>query len=417
MLPGEFNTPKLITVLIMLAVFAGSKAALSSDLLIGMSAAFSGPTRGLGIELYRGSVAFLNRVNEQGGVHGKKIRLICYDDGYNPGPTIRNTIRLVEKDNVFLLMNYVGTPTVTRILPLLKKYNQRSNIFLFFPFTGAQPQREYPYNRYVFNLRASYSQEIAVLIDNLVSVGRRRIAVFYQIDAYGRSGWDAVRNVLGRYGLKMVGEATYYRGATFSADMSEQVNILKKSKPDAIVSIGAYAACAAFIRDARDAGLDVPIANVSFVDSERQLKLLLEAGKRKGVDYTQNLINSQVVPSIQDTSLPAVAQYRSMMLKYAQTPPKRLMDEGYIPHKYSPVSLEGFLNAKMIVEILRRLGPYPRRHNILTIVENIHSYDLGIDVKVSFSDSRHQGLDVVYLMTVKDDRFVQIPDLKSWEID
>jgi ABC-type branched-subunit amino acid transport system substrate-binding protein len=199
--------------------------------------------------------------------------------------------------------------------------------------------------------------------------------------------------------------------------MSEQVRILKESNPDAIVSVGAYAACAAFIRDARDAGLDVPIANVSFVDSERQLKLLLQAGQKKGVDYTKNLINSQVVPSFADTSLPAVKQYRAFMTKYSQMPPARLMDKGYTPHKYSPVSLEGFLNAKMIIEILRRLGPFPRRHNIGTVVENIHSFDLGIDVKVSFGEHRHQGLDAVYLTTVRNGRFVQIPDLRAWEMD
>ncbi len=406
----------VIIYLLLIAIGAGPKPTMANDIKLGMSAAFSGPTRGLGIELYRGSVAYFNFINEEGGVYGRKLKLICYDDGYNPEPTIRNTIKLVEQDEVFLLMNYVGTPTVTRILPLLKKYNQRSNIFLFFPFTGANPQREYPYDRYVFNLRASYSQEIAVLIDNLVSVGRKRIAVFYQIDAYGRSGWEAVRNSLSRFGLKMVGEATYYRGASFNDDMSEQVSIIKETNPDAIISIGAYAACAAFIRDSRESGLDVPIANVSFVDSERQLKLLIAAGKESGEDYTQNLINSQVVPSFYDTNLPAVDQYRQLLPKYAQAPPKRLMDKGYVPHKFSPVSLEGFLNAKLMVEILRRLGPFPRRHNIQAVVEHMNSFDLGIDVNVSFGKKNHQGLDSVYLTTVKDGCFVQIPDLTQWEI-
>lgn len=145
-----FKNPVKLSVsifLLLIAVGPWPKPVIANDIKIGMSAAFSGPTRGLGIELYRGSVAYLNFINEKGGVYDRKLRLICYDDGYNPEPTIRNTIKLVEKDDVFLLMNYVGTPTVTRILPLLKKYNQRSNIFLFFPFTGANPHREYPYDQ------------------------------------------------------------------------------------------------------------------------------------------------------------------------------------------------------------------------------------------------------------------------------
>ena len=113
----------------------------ASDIVLGMSAAFKGPSRELGIELYRGAMAYIEHVNRNGGVNGRKIIITAYDDSYNPIPAIENTVRLIEKDNAFLLLNYVGTPTVTRILPLLKKYSDK-HIYLFFPFTGAQPQRE-----------------------------------------------------------------------------------------------------------------------------------------------------------------------------------------------------------------------------------------------------------------------------------
>lgn len=410
------TVPRLIWVSVFLALLflCMCSPGFSREIKIGMSAAFRGATRGLGIELYRGSMAYLSHVNENGGVFGKRIRIIAYDDGYNPIPTIRNTIRLVEGDDVFLLFDYVGTPTVTRMLPLLKVYEKR-HVILFFPFSGAEPQRQYPYGRHVFNLRASYRQEVEALVDYLVSGGRTRLAVFYQIDAYGRSGWEGVQRSLTRYGLRMVGEATYYRGTTYDKSMKEQVKIIRSASPDCIISIGAYEACAAFIRDARDAGLNVPIANVSFVDSENKLKLLLATGKRNGRDYTANLINSQVVPSCEETELPAVAQYRELMQKYNVMPPDGLTDQDYTPHKYSPVSLEGFLNAKLLVEILQRLGPNPQSRNIKTIVEGIKDYDLGINVPVNFGPDRHQGLDVVFLTTVEDGRFVPIKDWKPRE--
>src|SRR5262249_16378065 len=167
-------------------------AARAEDLVLGMSAAFKGPSRGLGIELYRGAMACFAEVNATGGVHGRKIRIQAYDDGYQPGPAVANTVRLIRDDKVFLLFGYVGTPTVTRVLPLLKRFDDRS-VYLFCPFTGAEPQRRPPYDAYVFNLRASYGQETAGLVNHFVAVGRKRIAVFYQIDAYGRSGWDGVR--------------------------------------------------------------------------------------------------------------------------------------------------------------------------------------------------------------------------------
>jgi branched-chain amino acid transport system substrate-binding protein len=385
----------------------------AGDIVIGMSAAFKGPTGGLGSELYRGSMAYINYINEKGGINGRKIVIIPYDDGYNPAPAIENTIKLVEKDNVFLLFDYLGTPTVTRVLPLLKSYSDR-NIYLFFPFTGAQPQRQFPYDSFVFNLRASYYQETEGLVNNLVNIGIKKIAVFYQADAYGRSGWTGVKSTLAKYGLRIVGESTYRRGTKYPESLKRQVEILRKSNADAVISIGAYAACAAFIRDARDAGWNVPIANVSFVGSEFLIDLLLKTGKEKGKNYTVNLINSQVVPSYEDISLGAVRQYRELIDAYTPPSTPELHDKDYKPLRYSFVSFEGFLNAKLLVEILKRMGSSFEKQNIKKIVEGVKDLDIGIDARVSFGPDRHQGLNKVYYTTYEKERFVPIKDWSRW---
>jgi len=396
-----------------LIIFAFPGVSFAEEITLGMSAAFKGATGGLGSELYRGSMAYIEYINRNGGIHGKKLRIIAYDDGYNPVPAIKNTIRLIDEDT-FLLFDYVGTPTVTRMLPILKS-NAQKHIYLFFPFTGAQPHRQPPYDEFVFNLRASYQQETGGLVDNFVREGRKRIAVFYQVDAYGRSGWDGVRSTLAEYGLKIVGEATYRRGTMYSDSLKEQVEILKATDPDAIISIGAYAACAAFIRDARNSGLNVPIANVSFVGTEFLINLLLEEGRQSGRDYTGKLINSQVVPSYEDTSLPAVREYRMLMDKYNTSPPLQLLEEGYRPLRYSFVSFEGFLNAKLLVEILRKMGKNPERSDIKDTVEGINNLDIGIASLVSFSPKKHQGLNKVYYTTVKNGQSVPVWDWSEWK--
>jgi ABC-type branched-subunit amino acid transport system substrate-binding protein len=385
----------------------------ADDIFIGMSAAFKGPSRGLGIELYRGAMAYLEEVNRTGGIHGRKVIIKTYDDNYNPVPCIGNTVRLVEKDKVLLLFGYVGTPTMTRILPLLKRYSGQS-VYNFFPFTGAEPHRQPPYNEYVFNLRASYQEETQGLVDNFVRIGRKRIAMFYQIDAYGRSGWDGVRRALTRHGLTIVAEATYRRGTPYSASMREQVEILRQANPDAVISVGAYAACAAFIRDARDAGLNVPIANVSFVGSESMLSLLAASEKLTGKDYTQGLVNSQIVPSYY-RDLPAVRQYWQLMERYNPMPPADLWESGYQPLPQSFVSFEGFLNAKLLVEILKRMGPDSKRERIREVVESMHEVDLGIDTPISFGPNMHQGSHQVYYTEVKDGRFVPLADWRRWK--
>lgn len=406
---------KLLVSLIGIFFIFSNVEATSNEILIGMSAAFKGPTGGLGSELYRGSMAYINYINDNGGVNGKKIIIIPYDDGYNPTPAIENTIKLIEKDNVFLLFDYLGTPTVTRVLPLLKSYSYR-NVYLFFPFTGAEPHRRPPYDQYVFNLRASYFQETEGLVNNFLKIGRKRIAVFYQADAYGRSGWNGVKLTLAKYGLNIVGEATYRRGTKFNESMKSQVNILRKSNPEAIISVGAYAACAAFIRDVRDSGWDVPIANVSFVGSEFLIDLLIKAEHETGKKYTRNLINSQVVPSYEDISLSAVRQYRDLIDAYDPIPPNNLIDKNYKPLRYSFVSFEGFLNAKLLVEILKRMGKQIVKPNIKQVVEGIKNLDIGIDVKVSFSPDKHQGIDKVYYTTFQDGRFVPLENWNRWKI-
>lgn len=381
-----------------------------SEIILGMSAAFSGPSRGLGIELYRGAWAYFEHVNRAGGISGRRISLKLYDDGYQPDASVNNTMQLMLEDQVFLLFGYVGTPTVTRVLPILKKF-QDEDVFLFFPFTGAQPQRQPPYGEFAFNLRASYAQETAGLVENFVQVGRRRIGVFYQADAYGRSGWAGVRAALAGHGERIAGEATYRRGTQFTATMRGQVELLQAAEPEAVICIGAYAACAAFARDAVDLGLRVPIANLSFVGSESMLGLLTEGREAAEAEqYTSLLVNSQVVPSYHDTSIPAVREYREFMERYNPDMPAELVTEAYTPFDYSFVSLEGFLDAKIMVEILRRLGDEPARANLERAVMSMQDFELGLGEPVTFAEDRRQGLQQVYYTVVDDGRFVTLTD-------
>jgi len=395
------------------ALLGAQEGVTDQQIVVGMSAPFKGASRSLGIELYRGSMAYLSEVNRTGGVHGRRVVLKAYDDGYQPDQAIKNTLKLMLEDRVFLLFDYVGTPTVTRVLPLLKKYD-KLHFRLFFPFTGAQPQREPPYDRLAVNLRASYRQETAGLVDNFVAIGRSRIAVFYQADAYGRSGWVGVREALASHDLKIVGEATYARGTKYTESLDRQVAMLQEVRPDAIISVGAYAACAAFVRDARKAGLAVPIANVSFVGSESMLELLVAASKADGHDYTVNLVNSQVVPSYENPNVPVVKEYLTLMDKYQPAPPAGLADADYKPLRHSFVSLEGFLNAKLLVEVLRRMGAHPERAKIAETVATIDGFELGMGRPISFAAQRNQGSDAIYYTTVEDGRFVPIRDWKVW---
>ena len=380
-----------------------------NEIRIGMSAAFRGTAAGLGAELFRGAQAYYSEINSRGGVLGRPISVVALDDSYNPEPCIRNTIQLLDREKVFFLSNYVGTPTLTRALPVIKQYADQ-HVVLVGNFTGAQPQREAPYVDQVFNVRASYRQEMLALVDRFWQAGARRFGVFYQIDAYGRSGTDGVARGLAVRNAKITAEATYVRGAKFEEDMSAAVNALREAGCDVVLCTGAYQGCAAFVRSARDAGFTVPISNVSFVGSDAMLALLVKHGRAMGRDYTRALVNSQVVPSYDDPSLPGVAEYRSLMDKHNPAVPEAIRDGGYTPQRYSFISLEGYINARVIVEALRRAGANPSRQAFRQALESLRGLDLGIGAPLTFTPERHQGLDSVYFTRVDGDRWVPVAD-------
>jgi branched-chain amino acid transport system substrate-binding protein len=373
----------------------GERKTGNSEILVGVSNVQSGPSQTLGQNLLRGSAAYFGLVNARGGIYGRKISVVVKDDKYEPDPAVQNTNELIEKENSFFLFDYVGTPTLTRVLPLLKYY-EKEKIVVVAPFTGADPQRKPPYDKFVFNIRPSYREETRALVHYLYDRGYRRIGFLGQADAYGKSGEIGVEDALGELNLQPVETVSYRRNQPFEADMTAQVRILRQAGADAVIAVGVYGSCGAFIRDARMAGWDVPVANVSFVGAEVLLDKLHATSKTTGRDLTANLINSQVVPSPDDTRYPLVVDYRAHLA----------------PENYGFVTLEGWLNAVVVTEALRRAGPAPSRNDFIRAMESLHGWDPGLGVKLEFSSTSHQGLHRVWLTRTEKGHWVpaEVPE-------
>lgn len=416
-MPSSLQPPSrlrraLLPLVLPALLLPGAQAASTPALKIGMSAAFTGASAGLGTEYYRGAKAYFDQVNASGGVHGRQLTLVALDDGYQPDRAAANTARLIERERVFTLFNYVGTPTLTAALPILKTF-EGQGLSLVGTLTGAQIQRTLPYAPQVFNVRPSYVQEMEAQVEQLWRAGVRRFGVFYQLDAYGRSGTEAVVRALAKRGAKITAEATYRRGATADADMGAAVRHLREADVEVVLGTGAYQGMAAFVRTARDADWAVPITNVSFVSADNLLTLLQEAGRKSGRDYTRGLLNTQVVPSYADTRYPLVREYRRLMDKWNPSVPAALRDPQYRPVTYTFVGLEGFLNAKVLVEGLRAAGPNPTRARFRSGLERLR-LDVGLDERLSFSRDRHQGLGRVFLTAVQGGRWVTVP---KWTVN
>ena len=234
----------------------------AGEIKIGMSNAQTGRIGLLGVEIRQGCEAYFTRVNKEGGVAGRRLVLVDYDDHYEPVETVSNAERLIDRDKVFALLDFLGTPTCRAILPMVTE----ANIVLVGPISGAAILRQ-PMQRLIFNTRASYGEEAETLVAHLVAdLGCKRIALFRQDDSFGDAGRVAVIEALRRRGLVLVGEGTYVRN---SVKAPEALYHIAKAKPDAVILFGTYKPCADLIRGAKQIGDEKHGFLQCFVSSER----------------------------------------------------------------------------------------------------------------------------------------------------
>jgi ABC-type branched-subunit amino acid transport system substrate-binding protein len=356
-----------------------------SEIKIGSSCALNGHASFLGTSYTYGAECYIEHINEKGGIHGRRIRLITYDDGYDPPRCVLNTQKLINEDRVFALFCYVGTPTSVEIIPIVEE----AKIPLLGLFTGANTLR-HPFRKYIFNVRASYYQEISAMIKHLVGDRQlSRFAVFYQYDAYGLDGLTGTELALKKYGLEPVAQGSYMRG---TMDIEKPLDSIIASNAEVVIMVGTYDPCARFIKTARSRGFNPVFHNVSFVGGN-------ELARKLGCDGDGVFI-TQVVPSPDARALLSAAdQYYNLLQKY------------FPNEKPTFVGLEGFINAKVLVKGLQWAGKDLTREAFIKTLESMDEICLGIGLPLSFGPNNHQGLDTVYFTEIKCGKLVLVT---SW---
>jgi ABC-type branched-subunit amino acid transport system substrate-binding protein len=347
--------------------------AQTDKIILGQSAAFTGPAAQLGIQFYQGAKVYFDQVNAQGGIGKRLIEIRNLDDGYEPERCAENTRKLIA-DDVFALFGYIGTPTSIAALPLATK----DKVPFIAPFTGAMALRE-PFNKYAFHVRASYNDETGLIVKQLTGLGLKKIAVFYQNDAYGKAGLDGVTLALGAQNLKPVAQATVERN---TVNVAAAVKTLVAAGPDAVVQIGAYKACAAFIREARKAGYGGTFYNVSFVGTQA---LADELGKDGA-----GVVVSQVMPSPYNAARPIAREFVEAVKAAGKDAQANFS------------SMEGYVAAKVLVDGLKRGGAKISRESLIAGLEGMGSQSLG-GFSVSFSPSDHVASSFVELSMLTGD--------------
>ena len=357
------------------------------EVIFGQSAALTGISKNLGISMQAGILSAFEEANRQGGVHGRTLKLITRDDGYESEMAVKAVSDLIHKDRVFSLVGGVGTPTSKAVVPIVAQ----TPLLFIGPFTGASFLRT-SYPDTVINVRAAYSQETREMVFRLKNdLNISRLSVLYQNDSYGQDGLAGVRKAVKSIkGIKIVSLGTYVRN---TIAVKTALLDIRKGNPQAVIVIGAYAPTAHFVKWAKKLKMDsLLFLSVSFVGTSALASELK--------NYNANVYVTQVVPFPENNRSPLIKKYQKAMKMS-----KREKKMGF-------VSLEGYIVGRLVTEALRRAGRELTHKSFLKAFKHTkNKFDIN-GFALSFDTLKdNQGSDQVFLTKLNRNKITPVTKL------
>lgn len=380
-----FAAASIASSILMLGSPALAEDGVTGDSIVfGQAAALAGPAAALGTGMKAGLNAAFEEINKKGGIHGRKLKLTSVDDGYEPEKSIVATKKLIEQDKVFAMIGMVGTPTAAATQPIATA----AKVPFVGAFTGAGFLRNSKLEN-VVNVRASYDAETEAWVKHLTEdLKIKKIAIFYQNDAFGRAGLSGFKKAMDKRGLKIAVEGTYERN---TVAVKTALLAIKREEPEAVVMVGAYKPCAEFIRLSHKVEFNPVFVNISFVGSGALAKELGPEGK--------GVVVSQVVPFPWDASIKVIADYQAAM---------KAVDPKAEPEF---VSLEGYLVGRLAIAALDKAGKDVTRDAFLKAVKGTGKFDFG-GLTMTFGPDDNNGLDQVFMTMIgADGKFKSVDKL------
>jgi ABC-type branched-subunit amino acid transport system substrate-binding protein len=355
---------------------AHAQGVTKTSVLIGQSSPFSGSNKELGDDIREGLQAYFKQINDAGGVNGRTLELVALDDANDAKRSGENARILIEQRGVLALVGYASA---TLSLPALP-YVEKAKIAFIGPFTGAEPMRAF--RRNVYNIRASYADELEKIVDFYTTTGMKKFSVIHYDDAVGKENLTAVETALARRGLKPASIGTLKRNQT---DLGVAVSDVVKAAPDVVIATTLYKTTGDFIKGARKAGSSAQFASTSFVGASALATELGEQG--------MGVVVAQVVPPYSRASIQVVREYQAAM------------EKSLGKKDYSFTSLESYIGAKVLVEGIRRAGTNPTREGLMKALDGLQNFNVGGYV-VDFTPTNHNGSKFVELTAIsKSGRF------------
>jgi len=345
-------------------------------ILIGRSAGITGPIAARTKPATEAIQAYFDSVNEAGGINGRRLKLINLDDANEPKRAAENSRKLINDEKVFALISQSGGPQTQAVLPVLNEFQTP----LIGTTSGADNLRA-P-NKYLFHLKASYTQEFGKMAEHMQTTGVARVAVVASDDTASRDAMRGAEAALQKVGLKSVASITFKANESAAA-----LDQLAKANAQAVILIALAAPGADFFKEF----VKLPVRPQVFTWSV----IVTEAIYKAVGEKAYGLVVSQTVPSPADRSVSLVREYQEMLKK------AKLEDGGY-------AGLEPYIYARVLVEGLKRAGKAPTRPALIAALEGMRDYDLGGDTVTFGPGDVHAGRRFVELVIVgRDGRFLR----------
>ncbi len=375
--PRSFSTISLSTARHVLALLAFSatmglahaqSGVTDTTISIGASAVLSGPLGPQTVEYSQGSNLYFDALNQKGGVNGRKIIYKTLDDGFDVTRAVENTRKLIQEDKVFLIYHNTGTAQTAAILPLAAA----SKTVIFGPVTGAAPFRE-KFNRYLFNVRASYANEALAIVKQLTQVGLSKVVVFYQDDGLGNTVLTEIKKAAEAQKFELAG---FVKLDPKKPDFKAAAAQIEKLAPQAVVMGTAGKTFSDLVKAVYDTTARPAYYGLSIVNSSGLAKAL--------GPQARGIVLSQVMPSLRDPSVSVVSEYLATLKAQSATSTP------------SNSQFEGFLHAKLLTEGLRKAGRNLSTESLIKAFESSGEISFG-KFTARYSPQAHLGSSYVEL--------------------
>ncbi|MBA2964352.1 MULTISPECIES: ABC transporter substrate-binding protein [Ramlibacter] len=347
--------------------FAGTARAATAPLRIGQCLPLTGPLAPVVKPIAEGQQLLLASVAAQGGLQGTPIDLVTLDDTTQPARTEELTRSLLDDQKVVALFGYAFVPGLVRALPLLDE----RRVPLIGVYNGADVVRRDPHP-WLFTTTASLRDEVQAMVQNLATLNTRKLAVAYQDNELGRFMLPQVQAIADQHGVQLVAKAAVAPDGSNARDAAAAITA---REPQAILLLAAGAAVIGFMKSLP--AVRVPVYALSLAGTTA---LLEELGPvARGMAFTQ------VIPSPQRATTALARRFTAAAAAAGLAP------------TYD--RLWGFLNASILVEVLRRAGPRATPATVQAALERMGEVDLG-GYRLAFDNRRRHGSSFVEITMV-----------------